>query len=179
MMGKGKPFTFGDLRAGRKKGSRDKLGRDFFQALSEDFAVAALERESARRREAKWKAGEWTIPVRIVDPGTIGLKIAQPQPPEFVPECLEIHIVDPAPVVETHPYAPDHAAAVDVTPHRPPPSNARSLPPPPGSVDPRNVNVPPSIYSAEQRRTRNFNDDTWGDPAGWPIRYPRGNRSGW
>jgi hypothetical protein len=34
----GKPFVMGDLRAGRKKGSRDKLGRDFFQALSEDFA---------------------------------------------------------------------------------------------------------------------------------------------
>jgi hypothetical protein len=33
-----KPFVLGDLRAGRKRGSRDKLGRDFFQALSEDFA---------------------------------------------------------------------------------------------------------------------------------------------
>jgi len=46
-------------------------------------------------------------------------------------------------------------------------------------VDPRNVNIPPSIYSAEQRRTRNFNDDTWGDPGDGPIRYPKGNRNGW
>jgi len=80
-------------------------------------------------------------------------------------------------------YAPDHADAVDVPPRRPPPSpppsSARSLPPPKGQPDPRNYNIPGDVAAAERRRTRNFNDDTWGDPTGWPIRYPRGNRSGW
>jgi hypothetical protein len=33
------------------------------------------------------------------------------------------------------------------------------------------MNIPARIHDAEQRRTRNFNDDTWGDPTGWPIRY--------
>lgn len=36
--GKGKPFVKGDPRAGRPKGSRNKLSEDFFKALSEDFA---------------------------------------------------------------------------------------------------------------------------------------------
>jgi hypothetical protein len=99
--------------------------------------------------------------------------------------------LDPPPIVEPPDelYAPDHDHAVDVTPapFRPPmpspPRSARSPPPAPGagalSVDPARMNIPARIHDAEQRRTRNFNDDTWGDPAGWPIRYPRGNRSGW
>jgi len=49
----------------------------------------------------------------------------------------------------------------------------------PHGADPRNVNIPARIHNAEARRTRNFLDDTWSDPTGWPIRYPKGNRSGW
>lgn len=37
----GKPFTPGN--GGRPKGSRNKLGEDFFRALSEDFAEHGLE----------------------------------------------------------------------------------------------------------------------------------------
>ena len=154
-----------------------------------EAADAAIERELTRRREAKWKAGEWTIPMQIVDRGET-VSAANPLIPwgrDYPPELIELHIVNPAPTVETHPYAPDHADARDVTPppYRPPmpPSSARSLPPAPGagalSVDPARMNIPARIHDAEQRRTRNFNDDTWGDPSDWPIRYPRGNRSGW
>jgi hypothetical protein len=46
------------------------------------------------------------------------------------------------------------------------------------SADPARMNVPARIHDAEQRRTKNFNDDTWGDPIEWPIRYPR-DRNGW
>jgi hypothetical protein len=97
-------------------------------------------------------------------------------------DWLEIEVIDPAPTIEPPgmQYAPDHADAVDVTPPpSPPPSTARSLPPPPGSVDPRNVSIPPAIHSAEQRRTQRFNDDDWGSPQDHPLRYPRGNRTGW
>ena len=94
--------------------------------------------------------------------------------------------VDPLPTVETHPYAPDHAATVDVTPApyrppppSPPPSSARSLPPPRGMLDPRNVNIPRDVGAAERRRTQRFESDDWGSPADHPIRYPRGNRNGW
>ena len=98
-----------------------------------------------------------------------------------------VEVIDPAPVVEVHPYAPDHIDAVDVTPRRPPPSpppsSARSLPPAPGagalSVDPARMNIPARIHDAEQRRTRRFQDDEWGSPAEHPLRYPRGNRNGW
>jgi hypothetical protein len=102
-------------------------------------------------------------------------------------DWIVYEIVYPTPTVEANPYAPDHADAVDVTPRSPPPSppmrQPRSLPPAPGagalSADPARMNIPARIHDAEQRRTRNFNDDTWGDPTGWPIRYPRGNRNGW
>jgi hypothetical protein len=64
-------FTLGDLRAGRKKGSRDKLGRDFFQALSEDFA------EHGR--------GVITI-VRNEEPGLYLRIVASTMPKEFTVE---------------------------------------------------------------------------------------------
>jgi hypothetical protein len=116
-----------------------------------------------------------------------------PDAPKLIHEYEWIlHIVvDPKPQVElpSEQYAPDHADAVDVTPPpyrppaSPPPSSARSLLPPPGagalSADPARMNIPARIHDAEQRRTRRFQDDEWGDPTGWPIRYPRGNRSGW
>jgi hypothetical protein len=38
------------------------------------------------------------------------------------------------------------------------------------------MNIPARIHDAEQRRTRNFNDDTWGDPTGWGRR--RGTLAG-
>jgi len=41
------------------------------------------------------------------------------------------------------------------------------------------MNIPPRVLDAEQRRTRNFYDDDWGDPKDHPLRYPRGNRNGW
>jgi hypothetical protein len=124
-----------------------------------------------------------------------------PDAPKLIHEYDWIlHIVmDPKPQVElpSEQYAADHVNAIDVTPPpprpsrhppmppppSPPPRPARSLPPAPGagalSADPARMNIPARIHDAEQRRTRNFNDDTWGDPTGWPIRYPKGNRSGW
>src|SRR5262249_17921796 len=61
-------FKLGDLRAGRKKGSRDKLGRDFFQALSEDFAEHG--------------AGGIKI-VRFEDPGLYLKIVASTMPKEY------------------------------------------------------------------------------------------------
>lgn len=159
--------------------------------------LAELERERQKRVDAgQWSKGVRPVLMAIPQAGET-LEAAQqrevhrylaadPSAPKAIAayDWLAIEVIDPAPVVETQPYAPDHADAVDVTPQpyrppmppapAPPPSSSRSLPPPPGSLDPRNVNIPPSIYSAEQRRTQNFNDDTWGDPTGWPIRYPKG-----
>jgi hypothetical protein len=144
--------------------------------------LAELLREAARRRKERWLAGEWTIPVRIVDDGEQKPEDALSPPCDGVPECLEIHIIHPAPTVEAAPYAPDHAAAVDVTPApyrpppmpSPPPSSARSLPPPKGQIDPRSINIPPRLADAERRRTQRFLDDDWGSSSDWPIRYPRG-----
>jgi hypothetical protein len=72
-------FTLGDLRAGRKKGSRDKLGRDFFQALSEDFA------EHGR--------GVITI-VRNEDPGLYLRIVASTMPKEFTVERVTSELSD-------------------------------------------------------------------------------------
>ena len=98
-------------------------------------------------------------------------------------------IIGPKPVVELPGEQFDQPDTRDVSPapYRPPmpspPRASRSLPPAPGagalSADPARMNIPARIHDAEQRRTRNFNGDTWGDPSGWPIRYPRGNRNGW
>jgi hypothetical protein len=106
-------------------------------------------------------------------------------------DWMVIEFIDPPPIIEAHDVQWDQPVdAVDVTPRSPmppapapapPPRSARSLPPAPGGIggDPRSYNIPQHISNAEARRTKNFNDDTWGDPTGWPIRYPRGNRSGW
>jgi len=146
--------------------------------------LAELRAERERRIFAgKWSRGPRPILTAIVDNESeeVAKRRAfyahlamHPDAPKLIHEydwILQV-IVDPKPQVElpSEQYAADHVDAVDVTPPRrpppsPSPSSARSLPPAPGSVDPRNVNIPPSIYSAEQRRTRNFNDDTWGDPA--------------
>ena len=160
--------------------------------------LAELEAERQRRIEAgKWGRGVRPRLMAIPQAGET-LEAAQqrevyrylaehPYAPKAIAayDWMELEFIDPKPTVETHPYAPDHADAVDVTPPpyrpppSPPPSSARSLPPPKGQADPRAYNIPPAIHSAEQRRARNFTDDTWGDPTGWPIRYPRGNRNGW
>jgi hypothetical protein len=172
--------------------------------LSETEKLAATLAELEAERQKRIKAGAWsrgTLPrlMAVVDPRDgESQEVAQqkalyahlaehPEHPKSIAayDWIVREIIDPKPAVDPPgmQYAPDHADAVDVTPHRPPPSpppsSARSLPPPKGQPDPRNFNIPPAIHSAEQRRTRNFYDDTWGDPTGWPIRYPRGNRSGW
>jgi len=72
-------FTLGDLRAGRKKGSRDKLGRDFFQALSEDFAEHG--------------AGVIKI-VRFEDPGLYLKIVASTMPKEFTVERVTSELTD-------------------------------------------------------------------------------------
>jgi len=72
-------FTLGDLRAGRKKGSRDKLGRDFFAALSADFA------EHGR--------GVITI-VRHEDPGLYLRIVASTMPKEFTVERVTSELTD-------------------------------------------------------------------------------------
>src|SRR5215470_13076090 len=72
-------FTLGDLRAGRKKGSRDKLGRDFFQALSEDFAEHG--------------AGVIKI-VRFEDPGLYLKIVASTMPKEFTVERVTSELSD-------------------------------------------------------------------------------------
>jgi len=163
-----------------------------------DAAIAELERELGRRREAKWLAGEWTIPIKIVDEGktlsewlaAYGEDATDPAQEEYPPEVMELHIINPDPQVEppSAQWGQPDTQDVSPQPYRPPvppspqpspPRSARSLPPPKGQPDPRNYNIPGDVAAAERRRTRNFNDDTWGDPTGWPIRYPRGNRSGW
>jgi hypothetical protein len=171
------------------------------KSLSETEKLAATLAALEAERERRMSAGAWskgTRPRLMVLPADgETLQAAQqrevyrylaehPDAPKAVAayDWLAVEVVDPPPTVETHPYAPDHIDAVDVTPFRPPmpsppPPAARSLPPPPGSVDPRSVNIPARIHGAEQRRVRNFADDTWGDPSDWPIRYPRGNRNGW
>jgi len=103
-------------------------------------------------------------------------------------DWMELEFIDPPPTVETHPYAPHHADAVEVTPppRHPPPSPpsraARSLPPAPSagalSAEPRRYDIPRDIAAAERRRTERFQSDDWGSPAEHPLRYPRGNRSG-
>jgi hypothetical protein len=45
----GKPFVKGDPRCGRPKGSRNKLGEDFFRALSEDFEENGIDAIKAAR----------------------------------------------------------------------------------------------------------------------------------
>jgi len=131
--------------------------------------------------------------VKIVDEGlTLSEHRAKygehrPQQSKYVHDLIEIHIINPDSVIEAPDAQWEQPAAVDVTPppYRPPvpppspPRSERSLPPPMGQPDPRNYNIPGDVAAAERRRTRNFNDDTWGDPTGWPIRYLRGNRSGW
>jgi len=167
--------------------------------------LAALEAERQRRLNAgQWSRGTLPILRAIVgddetDDQAMERVLAE-HLKEHAGDPKSIHAYqwmllvpfDPPPAVELpgEQYAPDHADAVDVTPppRRPPPSpppssSTRSLPPPPGagalSADPARMNIPARIHDAEQRRTRNFNDDTWGNPSDWPIRYPRGNRSGW
>jgi len=170
--------------------------------LSETEKRAAFLAELEAERQRRIEAGKWGRGVRprlmAIPQADETLQAAQqralygyladhPDAPKAIVayDWMEIEFIGPEPTVETHPYGADSADAVDVTPYRPPvppsppPSSSRSLPPPKGQPDPRNYNIPPAIHSAEQRRTRNFNDDTWGNPSDWPIRYPKGNRNGW
>src|SRR5262249_44293299 len=87
-------------------------------------------------------------------------------------DWMAIEVIDPAPTIELPDMIRDHdhGQAVDVTPQpswrppvgpaSPPSPPSRSLPPAPNagplSFDPRHVNIPPSIHSAEQRRTQRF-----------------------
>jgi len=72
-------FKFGDLRAGRKKGSRDKLGRDFFDALSKDFEEHG--------------AGVIKI-VRIEEPGLYLRIVASTMPKELTVERVTSELSD-------------------------------------------------------------------------------------
>jgi hypothetical protein len=169
-------------------------------ALAE--TLAALEAERQRRMSA----GQWsraTLPKLVAIPETgETVEVAQqralyahladnPDAPKAIAayDWIVYEIIDPKPAVEPpgEQYAPDHAAARDVTPppYRPPSpprSPARSLPPAPGagalSADPARMNIPRDVHAAERRRTQRFNDDDWGSPQDHPIRYPRG-RTGW
>jgi hypothetical protein len=47
------------------------------------------------------------------------------------------------------------------------------------SVDPARMNIPRDVSAAERRRTERFMSDDWGSPQDHPLRYPKGNRSGW
>ena len=165
--------------------------------------LAELEAERQRRLNAgQWSKGARVVLMAIPQAGETlqaaqqralyGYLAEHPDAPKAIAayDWMELEVIDPKPAVEPPgmQYAPDHADAVDVTPPwRPPPSPppraSRSLPPAPGagalSADPARMNIPPSIYSAEQRRTRRFQDDEWGSPAEHPLRYPRGNRNGW
>ena len=165
--------------------------------------LAELEAERQRRIEAgKWGRGVRPRLMAIPQAGETlqaaqqralyGYLAEHPDAPKAIAayDWMELEVIDPKPAVEPPgmQYAPDHADAVDVTPPRrpppsPPPRASRSLPPAPGagalSADPARMNIPPRVLDAEQRRTRNFYDDDWGDPKDHPLRYPRGNRNGW
>ena len=175
--------------------------------ISDTDRLAATLAELERERQKRVNAGQWsraTLPklVAITETGET-VEVAQqralyahladnPDAPKAIAayDWIVHEIIDPKPVIELPGEQFDQPDTRDVSrvPYRPPPasppSHARSLPPPRGQPDPRNYNIPPAIHSAEQRRTRNFNDDTWGDPTGWPISYPnRGlrflQRGGW
>jgi len=170
--------------------------------------LAELERERQKRVDTgQWSKGVRPVLIAIPQAGEAPEAAQQralyaylaehPDAPKAIAayDWMAVEVVDPAPTIELPDMIRDHdhGQAVDVTPRPPwrppvgpasPPSPpSRSLPPAPGSgalgVDPARMNIPARIHDAEQRRTRNFNDDTWGDPSGWPIRYPRGNRNGW
>ena len=60
-------------------------------------ALAALEAERGRRRKAKWEAGEFTIPMRIVDEGeTVDDIKLKPWGHDYPPDEIVIHIVNPS-----------------------------------------------------------------------------------
>jgi hypothetical protein len=160
--------------------------------------LAELEAERQRRIEAgKWGRGVRPRLMAIPQAGET-LQAAQQREvyryladhsdaPKTIAayDWLVLEVMDPKPTVETQPYAPESADAVDVTPTpfrppaAPPPSSARSLPSPKGQPDPRNYNIPGDVAAAERRRTEKFQSDDWSSPAEHPLRYPRGNRSGW
>src|SRR5262249_20900952 len=161
--------------------------------LSETEKRAAFLAELEAERQRRIEAGKWGRGVRprlMAIPQTgetlqaaqqralYGYLAEHPDAPKTVAayDWMEIEIIDPKPTVETHPYAPDSAEAIDVTPppYRPPPA-----PPPRGQPDPRNYNIPGDVAAAERRRTERFQSDDWGSPAEHPLRYPRGNRNGW
>jgi len=102
-------------------------------------------------------------------------------------DWMAVEVIDPPPTVELPCEQFDGHDARDITPPwRPPvaPASPPAAPSPPApgagalSADPAHMNIPARIHDAEQRRTRNFNDDTWGNPTGWPIRCGKG-KAGW
>jgi hypothetical protein len=172
--------------------------------INDTDKLAVTLRELEAERQRRMSAGQWSCAVlpKLVAIKETGetVEVAQqralyahladnPDAPKAIAayDWIVHEIIDPKPAVELPGEQFDQPDTRDVSPppYRPPmpPSSARSLPPAPGagalSADPARMNIPARILDAEQRRTRNFNDDTWGDPSGWPIRYPRGNRSGW
>src|SRR6516162_5692493 len=107
--------------------------------LSETEKRAAFLAELEAERQRRIEAGKWGRGVRprlmALPADGETLQAAQqrevyryladhPDAPKAIAayDWLVIEAIDPAPTVETHPYAPDHAAAIDVTPRRPPPS---------------------------------------------------------
>ena len=102
-------------------------------------------------------------------------------------DWMAVEVIDPPSTVELPCEQFDGHDARDITPPwRPPvaPASPPAAPSPPApgagalSADPAHMNIPARIHDAEQRRTRNFNDDTWGNPTGWPIRCGKG-KAGW
>src|SRR5262245_23112985 len=93
-----------------------------------DAAIAALEAERARRFTAEWLAGKRQIEVRIIDEGrTLSAAEAVADPPEHgvAPMVMELHVVNPAPIVELPSWQWDQPVnARDVTPRPPMPSPA-------------------------------------------------------
>src|SRR5262252_9529535 len=91
--------------------------------------LAGLEAERQRRIEAgKWGRGVRPRLMAIPQAGETlqaaqqralyGYLAEHPDAPKAVAayDWMELEFIDPKPTVETHPYAPDHADAVDVTP---------------------------------------------------------------
>ena len=173
--------------------------------ISDTDKLASVLAELERERQKRVDTGQWSKGVRpvlmAIPQAGEAPEVAQqralyaylaehPDAPKAIAayDWMAVEVIDPPSTVELPCEQFDGHDARDITPPwRPPvaPASPPAAPSPPApgagalSADPAHMNIPARIHDAEQRRTRNFNDDTWGDPTGWPIRYPNGNRSGW
>jgi hypothetical protein len=167
--------------------------------LSETDKLAATLAELERERQRRLEAGKWlrgTLPMLMAVPqagetlqaaqqrALYGYLAEHPDAPKTVSayEWIELEVVDPEPTIELPgmQYAPDHADARDVTPPWRPPLPPPSPPPPRDTPKTySNAGVPAPVLEAELKRLDRFLSGDWGDPASYPLRYPRGNRNGW